>query len=81
MKPDKSRIHDSTFSYKQKMVITESPRSSTPTSVNRSLRQSKNSSSKSPIRRPKSPNDYSPNRIKGITDLLENDNLQNVKFT
>lgn len=75
---EKSRILNSTFSYKQKMVITESPRSITPTSANRSFAKStekSKSKSKSPIRRGRSPNDYSAQKMKGISDLLDQEPL------
>ncbi|OMJ94291.1 hypothetical protein SteCoe_2636 [Stentor coeruleus] len=79
---EKSRILNSTFSYKQKMVITESPRSITPTSANRSFAKSidkSKSKSKSPIRRGRSPNDYSAQKIKGISELLDQDPLHGTK--
>lgn len=79
LKTDRSRILESTFSSKQKMVITESPRSASPSILNKSM---KSNSSRSPLPRPKSPNDYSPTRVKGITDLLDEDRLSStVNFT
>lgn len=79
LKSDKSRILESTFSSKQKTVITDSPRSTSPLSLNRSI---KSKSSRSPIPRNKTPNDYSPGRSRVITDLLEEDRLSsNVIIT
>lgn len=78
LRSDKSRILESTFSSKQKMVITDSPRSASPSSLNRSI---KSKSSRSPITRGNYPKDYSPSRARGITDLLEEDRLSsNVIF-
>lgn len=81
LKTDKSRVFESTFSSKQKMVITESPRSTSPSILNRSLNKSVRSNhSRSPVPRAKSPNDYSPGRVKGISDLLDEDRLSTTVF-
>jgi hypothetical protein len=77
-KLEKSRFLDSTFSYKQKTVISESPRSLSPSSFSKSIK-SRDTRSKSPVtRRPVSPNLTSGTRAKGVTDILEQDTSLNT---
>ena len=78
---------DSTFSSKQKNVILESPNSFSSIGLNKSFSKSKEPRPKSPVYRSKSPAyrskspiNYSPQKMKGITDHLDSNTDFNVEF-